>query len=528
MIKVLIVDDEVLARVGVKSLIPWHDNDYELIGECENGQSALELALKLKPDIIISDIKMPLMNGIELIKAAKENNLEAKFIMLSSYDDFDLVKEAMKEGAKDYLLKLQLEPEQLLKVLSEVRGEILTKHKPLIEKINEHEDISLLKNKFLRGLFHGEYNEPEIQQYLSLYKIMLQQYNLVCLIVKIDENNNGLQISDHMFINSITNIISESIKNYGSGQVLFLPPDCYSIICSLNNNDYNHHETLIRMTNDMQEFIRNSLNVSISIGISKIYRGFKFIRQAYMESLEAVNSSSNSFVGNITNYEDIEQVDNKSVSALIDEDLCNLVAALKSGEISYITDSFDQLLNRLAQISTLSNKQLIGSSHIFLFVINDFIEKYHLDPLLIWGENGNQYFKMTENSRNFDYTNWIKMVKINILKVLSEEDKNNSIIIKTKQFVKANIDKNITLTTISEHLGLSASYFSRLFSKEMGQGFVDYVTNEKMEIAKELIYSTNMKMYEIAMGLGYENAYYFSRVFKKTVGISPKEFKNGA
>lgn len=530
MLKVMIVDDEVLARVGVKSLIPWHENDYELIGECDNGKSGLELAIQSNPDIIITDIKMPIMSGIELIKAAKEHGLKAKFIVLSSYDDFELVKEAMKEGALDYLLKLQLEPEQLIKVLDHIKDDISIKDHKNKPKSYDYEDIDLLKDKFLKNLLYGEYGEHEIQQYLKLYNIILPSKNLICLVLKVNNTNNIHKIEDNMFVKSITNIILEGIKNYGIGQVVYLEPECYSIICSITECDQQaqEYEVINRMTMSIQEFIRNSMNVSVSIGISRVYRGLKFVRQAYTEALEAI-AKGESYIGSIISYQDINQLnpdEHTNQMDKMDENLNQLALVLKSNNSERIEESFNLLIDNLAQISLFSNKQLIGTSHIFLFIINDFIDKFKLDPKDIWGEDGNDYYKITNNSRGFDYSKWVSKVKVSVLKALSEEEKYLSIIVKAKQYVAANIDSNISLGSASHYLGLSSGYFSRLFSKEMGQGFNEYVTNEKINLAKELMLSTNYKIYEIANRLGYENAYYFSRVFKKVEGISPKEYKN--
>jgi two-component system response regulator YesN len=151
--RIIIADDEILARVGIKSLIPWREHGYELIGECENGKKAYDMAKELLPDIIVTDIKMPVMNGIELIRALKAENKDIKFIVLSSYDDFEYVKEAMKLGAEDYILKLQMEPEGLLKVLQNVCNKIVQEKN---EKRRKNDNMPLMQEKFLKDLIFGK------------------------------------------------------------------------------------------------------------------------------------------------------------------------------------------------------------------------------------------------------------------------------------------------------------------------------------------------------------------------------------
>lgn len=125
MLGVVIIDDELLARVGVKSVLEWESAGYQILGEASNGAEGLKLILDKKPDIVITDIKMPVMDGLEMIKKSKEDKLNPKFIVLSSYDEFHLVKEAMKLGAVDYLIKLELDEQSLRETLEPVKQQIL-------------------------------------------------------------------------------------------------------------------------------------------------------------------------------------------------------------------------------------------------------------------------------------------------------------------------------------------------------------------------------------------------------------------
>ena len=534
MLKVLIVDDEILARVGIKSFIAWKEHDFEIVGECDNGGKAFLMAKDLKPDIIITDVKMPIMSGIELMKALKNEGVEVKFIMLSSYDDFNLVKEAMKEGAEDYILKLQMESEDLLKVLDNVRKKIysennLKKKKDYID-IQIPKDILALKEKFLRNLIYGNrYTEKEIKEYLNLYNINLPTENVVCHIVRICEEAHNTFSRDHIFKDSITNIISESICNYANGQVVYCESNIYAMICSLNtyNNINDMNRTVDRMTKSIKEFIKNSMNVSIAIGISKIYSGFNFIRQAYLEANEAISYQFSCTEGGITFYRDIEHGDAKFSNVQLNKEMNEVASSLKSNCISLIKPAFKNYTEDLKASTNLSEKDFIGNSHILVFIVNEFIKNNNLYEKDIWGDDENHYFQVSRMKARKDYIHWIEEIQNNIIKVLEQENESSTIILRAKQFVHLNISKNISLKIISDYLGFSPSYFSRLFSQVTGQCFIDYVTQEKINLASNLIKSSNKKIYEIAETVGYDNVHYFSRVFKKTTGVSPMKYKTG-
>lgn len=534
MLKVMIVDDEVLARVGIKSLIPWQENNFELIGECDNGESGFKMACEKKPDIIISDIKMPLMNGIELLKAVKDEGLPTKFIMLSSYDDFDLVREAMKLGADDYLLKLQLEPEELIKVLKEIRIKIELEQDKTSDSGSANAkiqmEIDLLKERFLKELIYGNhYTEEEIVNYLNLYKLELKPQKLLCMVIHLDESDSKILIEDTMFISSMANIIAEGIRNYGTGQVICCSTDIYALVCSLSaySSEELIKEAILRMSTGIQEYIRNSLNVSTSIGISTCDDGYKSIRRLYLEAMEVIRSNKGLLKGTVSRFDNIGHSGNLFKGSHLDEEVNELATSLRTNNAEAIEIAFSSLLQGIDKMKHLSDKHIIGNSHLFVYVVNDFITNNRLNSEDIWGDEENQYLRMSKIKNITDYRQWVYKIRENILCILKNGHESNTVILRAKQFVNSNIDKNITLAQIADYLGLSSSYFSRLFSKETGQGFIDFMTGEKVKLSKKLLRTTNMKVYEIAEAVGYENVYYFSRVFKKNTGVSPMEFKAG-
>jgi two-component system response regulator YesN len=535
MYKVIIVDDEILARVGIKSLIPWHEHGIELVGECENGKQAYDMAKELLPDIIITDVKMPVMNGIELIKALKAEGMNFKFIMLSSYDDFEFVKEAMRLGAEDYILKLQVEPEELLKVLNNIFNKIeqerTEKNRNIHIKKQIHDDISVLKGKFLKDLICGNvFNEHDIEKSFKAYNIALPQTNLICLVIRIEDMDmyhNYTKDDIYMLKSTVINIIEEISLNYGTGYVCDSEPDLYKVVCSVRIDDSasSLYNSICQMAKDLKEFLKHSMNLTVSIGVSDIHMKYSDISRAYREAREAIDNSFTYLAGSTIAYSDVKSPSSDHIGIPLEEELNELESSLKNYSLSGIQKAFDSLIRRVIQSNNVSKKYMNGICHILIFVVNVFIKNNNLSPEEIWGKDENPYDQVSRLKNLNDFIGWIKKINDSIITIINQENESNVIILRAKQFINKNFCNNISLEVVSEHIGLSPSYFSSLFSRATGESFIDYVTNLRINLAKQLLKSSKYKIYEISEMVGYDNTHYFSRIFKKNVGVSPLDFK---
>lgn len=535
MYKVIIVDDEIIARMGIKSLISWHEHGLELIGEYENGKKAYEMAKELLPDIIITDVKMPVMNGIELVKALKAEGMNFRFIMLSAYDDFEFVKEAMKLGADDYILKLQVQSEELVKVLDNVCKEIeqerIEKNRSINVEKQFHENKPVLREKFLKDLISGNvFNEREIEKSFKIHNITLPHNDLICLEVRIENieiYNNYTNDDIYMLNSSVINIIEEIVLNYGIGYACCSEPHLYTVICSIGIDDSasSIYNSIYQLAKDMKEFLKHSMNLTVSIGISDIHLNYIEIKHAYKEAWEAIGDSFTYPAGSIIMYNEIKGPNSNNAGIPLEEELNGLENSLQAYNLCGIQKAFDRLTQRIIESNSVSKKYINGVCHILIFVVNVFIKNNNLIPEEIWGKDQNSYNQVGYLKNLDDFIGWIKKINNNIITIINQEKGSNVIILKAKQFIYNNFCENISLEVVSQHLDLSSSYFSSLFSKATGENFIDYVTNLRINLAKELLLSAKYKVYEISEMVGYDNSHYFSRIFKKVVGVSPLDFK---
>jgi len=534
--RIIIVDDEILARVGIKSLISWHEHGFELIGECENGKKAYDMAKELVLDIIITDIKMPVMNGIDLIRALKNDGMDTKFVVLSSYDDFEYVKEAMKLGAEDYILKLQMEPEELLKVLKNVCKKIEQersekKRSIYIEK-QMNDNIPVLKEKLLKDLIFGtEVNEHDLGERFKVFGINIPQENLMCLVIHIENMElyeNYAKDDIYMLKFSVISILEEIMLNYGGGYACYTEPYLFTVIWSAGNesNASLLYKSVNRMTKDMQEFLKDSMNLTVSIGVSNVHHNYSDIRWAYKEALEAISKSFTYPTASIIMYSDIKSKVSGSAGISLEMELKELEDSLKACNFHGIQKAFDKLKQKIIESNNISKKFLNGICHVLIFIINVFIQDNNIPSSEIWGKDGSPHNQVEQLKVLNDFIDWITKTCNNIITILDQDKDNKVIILKAKQFINKHFCEDISLETVAEHLGLSPGYFSRLFSKETGQSFIDFVIGLRVDYAKELLKSTKYKVYEVSEMVGYDNPHYFSRIFKKVAGVSPIEYKD--
>lgn len=526
MYKVMVVDDELLARIGIVSLIDWEKNNMELVCECENGKIAYDMATKYKPHIIITDIKMPVMNGIDLIKKLKKEGYKGKFIVLSSHSDFDYVKEAMKLGVEDYILKLKMEADELLNVLENVI-------KTMVEESRKdevdmqtylHSNMRILQEDFMRSLIRGSYDrEMDISHKLELLNIGIGIRNLYCITIIIEKKDGIPTINNDegegVMGRTIINLIRSSLKEFKSVYVCRMSELEFTVLI---NNNYNSLGINAHMESLMRE-IYKYINLRSMTGISGRFSGYENIRNAYKESKEAIKIAFSS-PSAVSSYKS-----NKSEIT----DAKVLEHCLKQFEEAYsesmrdgIDNSLYELYGILRSKSGLTKEEAKRICFTIVYILKAYSERTHIMEESIFDKQ-DPYIRINQLFMKEDYLLWIAEVKQKISDCLGEMDNKSQNVIKAKEYIKRNYGKDsLSLKKIADYLYLSPSYLSAIFKSELGINYNDFVTKVRIEKAKELLRITDKKVYTIAEDIGYGNIHYFSRIFKKTTGFTPLQYRN--
>ncbi len=271
--------------------------------------------------------------------------------------------------------------------------------------------------------------------------------------------------------------------------------------------------------------MKDSLNLNLFICIGKVCHRIEEISHSYKAAKELLDRKLAFPKGNIVTAYDMSNLSEASNKIPMENELKELEMALKKNNMNNIMAVFDSITGKLRLAPPVARKSINGICNVLIFEVNIFVEENGFHRKEVWGEGNDPFYDVEGLTVMDDYLEWIEGIKSSIVNLMKEIGNNRLIIFKAKQYVAENYQSSISLEEISNHLGLSASYFSRLFSEETGDNFIGYLTGIRIEKAKELLIRTNKKIYEISYMIGYENSNYFSRVFKKETGISPYDYR---
>lgn len=545
--KLLIVDDEIEVRKGIINKVDWDKLGFEIVAEGENGKEALELFEKTLPDVLLTDIKMPFMDGLQLTQAIKEKYPTTKVIVMTGFDEFEYAHKAIKLNVSEYILRpvsSQELSEILVKVKKQIDNEIADKEDVKALREYYRKSIPVLKEKFLTSLVTSIMERKDIEENSKNYDINLRGNSYIVSIVNIDEvkhtkfkkNNKSLNNIDNNFYEerslfkfALLNIVEEITTKYNLG-VVFLNDENVVILSVCNEqNREDVSNNVLKMLEELRLSIEKFLKFTVTIGVGNICNDVIYINHSYENALAALNYKI--FMGDnrIIWIEDIEPV---SVSKVVfDENKeRSLSSCLKVGTQEEMLETIDKLFE-----DVISFKASYKDYQIYIMEILTTILKAARDSSIdidgIFGINHNLLVELYSLKSIEEAQSWFKNICMKIMSniVKDRQDTYKEFVHKAKTYVKENYkDSQININGVCNYLHLSPTYFSFIFKKETKTTFINYVTQIRMEAAKELLRITNLKSFEIAEKVGYSEPNYFSYSFKKKFGVSPSEYRNSA
>lgn len=514
--KVLIVDDELLVRVGLKTLINWSENGFKIVGEAKNGEEAIDLFDKYDPDILLTDIKMPKMEGLELIQKLKKKKKNIKSIILSHYDDFSYAKEAIKLGACDYILKSELSSENLLRILNKVtkdlqnEGVISNNNNQISKSQQEQIGIPVIDNKQMEKSIDTEIKLSSDNDIFSFVSIKLYYDKDVDSLNKI--NING-------FSDTIVNI-SRQIINTNCDFKIYIK-NRYELLYLIKFSNAVSDERINNTVVFIKKSLERYLNIKSLVGISVLRDKNQSIKDIIDNSKTAMKKSF--FEKNCVqmfnkamlfskysfknyNFHRIELIINKRNRQEL-KDFLNTIfdKLLKAKDYQLAKNVFIELLSYAKFISTEYRGVKQETFNISKLKYDSFDELYNI--FLV------REYILDLYDQLYDFC-------------IGKESKRYSYIInKSIEYIRENYMNNITLNDVAEYVEVSKSYLSLLFRQETSINFSTFLTEYRIQHAKNLLTESNKRIYEVAEMVGFENPYYFSKVFKEITGMTCKDYK---
>ena len=542
MLKIFLAEDEVIVRETIKRMIPWEELGFELVGEAADGEMALPLLIRQKPDLLITDIKMPFMDGLTLAKLAKKELPELKIVILSGYDDFNYAKQAINIGVEDYLLK-PITKNALIERLSEIRSryEHEKTQKEYYEKF-QREMQAYEKNSsrdFFEALVRGSMDMMEVYKKAEKLgvDIVAEAYNILIFTMNSEEDFSGQKEGYSEWEAETLEMLEEFFSGHPSAMLFRSNIFSYGVLLK------GQKESIKEITKECVGKIQGILNRKESkrewfLAVGQPVERLSQIKKSYHTASRAF-SQRYLYGENILYYDEMEMMEHRSGQADTNDN-----AYLKKVDVNALNPAILQkfLSNGIQEeienfvkdyfyaIGQEPMESLVFRNYVILnvrFSVITFLKGLGCDTEGMEPENTEEI--LVESGKNIE--NAIAYAEKMISRAITIRDqnsgnKNRSILKTAVDFIDEHyMDEDISLNTAANVANVSSNHFSALFSQNMGQTFIEYLTSLRMNKAKELLRCTGMRSSEIAGEIGYKDAHYFSYLFKKTQGMTPSDYR---
>ncbi len=496
MLKILVVDDETPIRQWFVFCIEKSGKGYEVVGEASNGQQALEIFKEKKPDVVIMDIKMPVMDGLELMKRVKELEPSTDIVILTCYADFEFARQAVKEGVAEYMLKTEVSDREMLDILQRVEKRRLEQGNA---KKVEQDQLQLQRNAAVKELmrFRNE-DTGALKEILDHNNIVLHRYNLFAMAVKF---NSGMQRD----LNSMGELLDPEMIDTS---YFFCHDDGILIILG---NMHGVPSQLIQINNLLKVAGTICRKAGASVGLGHIYHEVGSLPGMAREAVWALGQQFFKeepgvclWAGSAGSEEDrtgIEKIKNA------------FLLAVDNSDINAVLKHADSLMKEFEKGLVLDTGYIyrvcIRMLEAIQYQCGKEVDMAHISA------------QVKENTSFRELKNWVLLSVRELAEVLEcGKGKYSEAINKALDYINANYEKAVSLAEVAAVVHLNPEYFSRLFKEDTGENFSVYIMTYRLKKAEELFKTTDMKMYEVAERVGYPNLSYFSRIYKKYMGKS--------
>ncbi|MBO5278720.1 MAG: AraC family transcriptional regulator [Lachnospiraceae bacterium] len=524
MTKLLIADDEPLVQIGLKSMLNWADYDIEICATAMNGAQALELIERHSPEIVITDIKMPVMNGLELARTCRERFGKLPlFIILTSYEEFQLVKEALSCQVLDYLVKLELNKDSLEAVIKKALQTLdeLPERKPAAA----NSSITVFQDKFFIRLLHNLFDDEEqLKRQAKDFELDFSYpYYIACHALI--QAPPAVTEQDKLFslytstLQMIREILGKSLPCY----VISLDLKYFGIILMLSGTE-DYKQLIAEALSHTFSMVHNYFNVDVLVTAGNPCPLPILISESYQEARQIFSMLDNEH--RLLFYEDVaKDAPNKNAfnMSLFKEDISKAFDEFDTETLSGI---FREITELFTSYPTRYLQAIDAASNILYLAIS-LLPNGEETVSQIFAEFPDGYRSIYRQTTIEQVVDWLDYFGQNLCRILDERKKTykNHIVNNVQKYISEHIEEKLNLNDIASVFNISPSYLSQLFKKYNDTGFSEYISQMKIERAKELMSEGNLKIYEIADKLGFESAFYFSKVFKKVTGLTPRDYQ---
>ena len=540
MLKIFLAEDEVIVRETIKRMIPWENLGFELVGEAADGEMALPLLIRQQPDLLITDIKMPFMDGLTLARLAKKEVPGLKVVILSGYDDFNYAKQAINIGVEDYLLK-PITKNALIERLTEIRSryEDEKTQREYYEKF--HREIQAYEKNSSRDFFEALVSGS--LDMIELYKkaeklgldIVAESYNILIFTMNCNEDFSGRREGYSSWEAESLEMLEKFFAGHPFAMLFRSNVFSYGVLIK-GEKDSVKENTRICVEEIRKIFDRKEDNKEWFVAVGESVERLSQIQKSYHSASRAF-SQRYLYDGKVLCYEEMLAMEKKDVTnddseylQKVDVNALNptILQKFLSNGLLEETENFVQ--DYFYAIGQEPMESVVFRSYVILnvrFSVLSFLKELGCDTKTLEPEDTEEI--LAESGRNMESTIAYaeKLISQAIqLRDRNSGNKNRSILKVAVDFIDQHyMEEDMSLNKAANAANVSANHFSALFSQNMGQTFIEYLTSLRMDKAKEYLRCTGMRSSEIAGEVGYKDAHYFSYLFKKTQGMTPSDYR---
>lgn len=525
--KVMLVDDEDEVRQAIERRVNWEEIGFEVVASAENGEEALEKAEKFQPDVVMSDIHMPFMDGLTFCKKLKNILPGTKIIIFSGYDEFEYAKEAIRLEAEEYILK-PIDAEELKKVFLKIKGRLDEEfdRRRNIETLEKYykESLPILREQLLIGILEGRFNEAAIANYINEYGLNLNSAFYAVSIIEPGKSASDSNMTSQIIAVSLKQIVDEQFKKaMGHFSINYLGR--VIVIGELKKTD--EYAKFVEINDQICKLSSKVLGVPVFAGIGKVVGFLKDTSVSFMEAEDALSYRIILDENQAILIQDVEPGFSKYVE-FGENDISELLKNIKIGTREELSTTIDLIINKLKKSTSTIHHIQLYFMEIYVGIMR-LARSYELSDEQL-NELDRDIYAETRKLNSIDeLKEWLSNICLQLRGYIRKErqDSTKLLVEKAKEYIGENYaNSELSLDIVCSYLSVSPTYFSSLFKKDTGVSFVTYITNIRMEQAVHLLESTTEKSYIIAGMVGYDDPNYFSYVFKKAYGISPSKYRN--
>ena len=533
MYKLLIADDEAWIRERLSQAIDWAGIGAEVAGEACDGEEALEKCLTLQPEIILTDIRMPCINGLELIEKLKEQDFAGKIIIISGYDDFQYAQQAVKLGAHDYILK-PVDDEELLHTVKTAIEKIEQekKREETLSSLQQQleEQLPRLRERFVRSLLSGYFSSRErAERELDYFHIANENLSHICFVIQIEAP--AVQADNpetsHLIQFAICNITRDFIERLGTGYVLISQQDQIVGVVSSPKSREGLFRQALSISYGIRNMVKRVLDQTITIGVGNPCGDLLDISLSFKQARQALINRNYFGNGGIYTSETTRDTDKPVACRNYDMDI--LCGFIKAGQEEEAQKALGAMLDKVVA----ENVQIRPVD----------IRSLYINVIFSAMKAASEYKEIEERFSTMDVGFFRELDRLNTMEELRHAlsgavkeitgcieaarcGNKRRIVEMALAFIEAHYSEPISLSDVAEAVYLNPSYFCKIFKNETGESFTKSLMKFRINKAIELLHDPRLKIYEIAEMVGYSDVQYFTKIFKSVAGVVPTYYRD--